>query len=39
VVVDQGRIAEIGGHDELLAADGTYAALWDAFIGESELVA
>ena len=39
VVVDQGRIAEIGSHDELLAADGTYAALWDAFTGESELVA
>src|SRR6202050_3741304 len=39
VVLDQGRIAEIGSHDELLAADGTYTALWDAFIGESELVA
>ena len=39
VVMDAGRIAEIGSHDELLAADGTYAALWDAFTGESELVA
>jgi ATP-binding cassette, subfamily B, bacterial len=39
VVLDSGQIAEIGSHDELLAADGIYASLWDAFAGESELVA
>jgi ABC-type multidrug transport system fused ATPase/permease subunit len=27
-VVDAGRITEIGPHDELVAADGDYAALW-----------
>ena len=28
VVLDQGRIVESGGHDELLAGNGAYAALW-----------
>ena len=39
MVLDQGAIIEAGSHEDLLAADGTYAALWDAFTGESELVA
>jgi ATP-binding cassette subfamily B protein len=39
VVMDSGGIAEAGTHAELLAARSTYAALWDAFTGESELVA
>ena len=30
VVID-GRIAELGSHDELVAADGEYAALWKAW--------
>jgi ATP-binding cassette subfamily B protein len=32
-VVDGGQIVEQGTHDELLAAGGTYAALWAAFTG------
>jgi ATP-binding cassette subfamily B protein len=39
MVLDQGAIIEAGSHEELLSADGTYAALWAAFTGESELVA
>ncbi len=39
LVVDQGRIVEAGTHEDLLAAMSTYASLWNAFTGESELVA
>jgi ATP-binding cassette subfamily B protein len=31
VVLDQGRVAEVGSHDELIAARGSYAAMWEAF--------
>jgi ATP-binding cassette subfamily B protein len=31
VVLDGGQIAEVGSHDELLAADGRYASMWQAF--------
>jgi ATP-binding cassette, subfamily B, bacterial len=39
VVLDQGQITETGTHEQLLCADGTYASLWAAFTGDSELVA
>ncbi|MFI5832386.1 ABC transporter ATP-binding protein [Micromonospora sp. NPDC051300] len=32
-VVSDGRIVELGSHDELVAADGSYAALWRSWHG------
>ncbi|MFI1438332.1 ABC transporter ATP-binding protein [Streptomyces fructofermentans] len=32
-VVEDGRIAELGSHDQLVAADGAYAALWRSWHG------
>jgi ABC-type multidrug transport system fused ATPase/permease subunit len=34
-VVEDGRITELGSHDELVAAGGSYAALWRSWHGEA----
>jgi ATP-binding cassette, subfamily B, bacterial len=39
VVIEDGRITEVGPHSELLAAGGTYSSLWAAFSGDATLVA
>jgi ATP-binding cassette, subfamily B, bacterial len=39
VVMEGGKIAEVGSHQELLERGGSYARLWAAFSGEAELVA
>jgi ATP-binding cassette subfamily B protein len=39
VVMQAGRIAETGTHDELLAAAGVYASLWAAFTGDAAVAA
>ena len=31
IVLHQGRVAEVGSHDELLARQGRYAEMWEAF--------
>ncbi|MFF4087369.1 ABC transporter ATP-binding protein [Streptomyces nigra] len=36
VLMDHGRVAEDGTHDELLARGGRYAELWRTFLGEAE---
>jgi ABC-type multidrug transport system fused ATPase/permease subunit len=35
-VVEDGKISEIGPHDDLIAADGSYAALLHSWHGDAE---
>ncbi len=37
-VMDDGRIIELGAHDDLVASDGPYAALWRSWHGEESSV-
>jgi ATP-binding cassette subfamily B protein len=39
IVLDHGRVAETGTHDELVAAGGVYAGLWSAYVGEAQYAA
>jgi ABC-type multidrug transport system fused ATPase/permease subunit len=36
MVMDHGRVAEVGTHGDLFTSDGAYACLRTAFIGDTE---
>jgi ATP-binding cassette subfamily B protein len=39
VVVDDGRVAEVGSHDELVARGGRYAAMYATWTSHMEIAA
>jgi ABC-type multidrug transport system fused ATPase/permease subunit len=36
-VVDEGRIIEVGSHDELVAMGGRYAEMYETWVSQSEV--
>jgi ATP-binding cassette, subfamily B, bacterial len=37
VMLDDGRVTEVGGHEDLIAAGGAYADLWASYLGAGDV--